>query len=850
MAIEETLRLNTADAERVIGRLERELEQVGKVTLDFDTAEFDRFRNLNLSVDADTSKADAELRDLRAQLGDMDLTLDTGVAVSELQQVGRAVDVLDRDLHGLDLGEVEGIDELNADLRRLRTTARNTAKGLDDVGGGSAKLGQGVGAATAQLRAFFAVAAGSAVVVKLGQALRDAIGDYTNLTESVNKARVVFGEGFEAVDQFATGAAQSAGLARGEALELTASLGNLLRTAGLTSTEAADLSVRFAQLGADLSSFNNIPVPEALEKIRSGLVGETEPLRTLGVLLSEARIQAEAAALGLGGLNRELSEAEKVQARASLIFKDTATAQGDFARTADSAANASRSVAAEFQNISEKVGEALLPVLQAVIDAAPELQDALRDLIPQLKIAASSVAGLVDELAGMAAGLVDAGFTAGLFFAGLKALINLDFDRFAQVSALADLNQSIKEGVDAADAFATVLLRLVEANQLTEESFDQLIAVSGLADDELAAGIRAAHERAQELGVTNQFIDVLIGKEADLVASERRLGAGFAASALAQRNFVAAAKTVIQPMTDIEAKAAEAGVSLSEFTQGLIDTGDESFRMVSPVEKTALALAELEGAVRASGEAFAETGEGLSGVVDAFTGAADQVDLSVDEFLENAENAVKQNRSFETSLAILAARGQTALAAELREKGPAAAKLAKDFVKNPADAIEADETLSGEARKLVGRLADTLKEEFEGIDSKAVGKDVLEGLLKGVTDPSLRAAILRALKDLSNDIAGTVRSTLVVSSPSKVFEEIGRDVIRGFRIGFENEQKGGFRFKIPELEGGGGSVAVAGAGPSIQLQINNPSTRDLSADAARLTAYQEAITGILFQRAS
>ncbi|MCV6900945.1 hypothetical protein OE165_28330, partial [Escherichia coli] len=78
----------------------------------------------------------------------------------------------------------------------------------------------------------------------------------------------------------------------------------------------------------DASSFYNVPLESALEKIRSGLVGEAEPLRAFGVLLSEAAVKQQALAMGVRPVNGELSEQEKVMARVELITKGLNKAQG------------------------------------------------------------------------------------------------------------------------------------------------------------------------------------------------------------------------------------------------------------------------------------------------------------------------------------------------------------------------------------------------------------------------------------------------------------------------------------------------------------------------------------------
>ena len=101
-------------------------------------------------------------------------------------------------------------------------------------------------------------------------------------------------------------------------MEATATFGNLFVALGLSQEAAATLSPDIVQLASDLASFNNIGVEEAVEKLRSGLVGEAEPLRTLGVNINEALVQAKALELGLVTSAGAATEAGKVQARYAL----------------------------------------------------------------------------------------------------------------------------------------------------------------------------------------------------------------------------------------------------------------------------------------------------------------------------------------------------------------------------------------------------------------------------------------------------------------------------------------------------------------------------------------------------
>jgi hypothetical protein len=195
------------------------------------------------------------------------------------------------------------------------------------------------------------------------------IGAASDLEESVNKSKVVFGDFADEVTDFAKTSAQSFGISRSAAHSYTATLGTILKGSGLAGDATAEMSVGMVKLAADMASFNNIPIDQALEKIRAGLVGESEPLRTVGVLLSEAAVQEKAYAAGIAETGAKLTDAQKVQARYQLIMEQTRDTQGDFTRTSGSLANQTRILGAEWENVQAILGRAMLPTVTRLAQA-------------------------------------------------------------------------------------------------------------------------------------------------------------------------------------------------------------------------------------------------------------------------------------------------------------------------------------------------------------------------------------------------------------------------------------------------------------------------------------------------
>lgn len=229
------------------------------------------------------------------------------------------------------------------------------------------------------------IGAATAAAYTAGRAIGGLANAASDVNESLNKNNVVFGQASRAASSFADTSAQSFGLSKRAALEATGAYGSMFRTIGLGEPVAAQMSVRLTQLAADMASFNNQDPSEMLQKLRSGLAGEAEPLRTVGVLLSEARVKEEAYAAGIAKRGAELTEAEKVQARYNLILKDTTLQHGDFARTSEGLANRQRHLSAEFDNLKVKIGEGLVGPMTGAVTITAGLIENVNKLVDLAK---------------------------------------------------------------------------------------------------------------------------------------------------------------------------------------------------------------------------------------------------------------------------------------------------------------------------------------------------------------------------------------------------------------------------------------------------------------------------------
>lgn len=270
------------------------------------------------------------------------------------------------------------IVELIADTSKLEKGFRDSAKAGQKWQASITGLGRSLKTAGA--------AAGAALGAReIVQGLGSAVNAASDLNEQANRSRVIFKQSAASIEAWSKTTADGFGLAQREALAAAGNFGSMLRTAGVATDEAARMSRALVELAADMASFNNQDPSEMLDRLRSGLAGEAEPLRRFGVFLSEAAVQQEAYRQGIAKTGTKLSEQQKVLGRYRLILKQTADQQGDFARTSDSLANQQRILNANWDEAKAELGQRLLPVMLEFVRELNEFIDELGEASRRVK---------------------------------------------------------------------------------------------------------------------------------------------------------------------------------------------------------------------------------------------------------------------------------------------------------------------------------------------------------------------------------------------------------------------------------------------------------------------------------
>ena len=217
-----------------------------------------------------------------------------------------------------------------------------------------------------------AKAIGSAFVTKqiieFGKA---AVGVASDLNEVQNVVDTTFGtEGAIKVNEWARNAAEAFGESELQAKQFTSTLGAMFKSMGVGQADMEEMSMSLAGLAGDMASFYNLDPTEAFEKLRSGISGETEPLKQLGINMSVANLEAFALSEGITTAYDSMTQAEQATLRYQYIMSATADAQGDFADTSDSLANQQRILQLEIQTLAAEIGQDLMPIAQEILTIA------------------------------------------------------------------------------------------------------------------------------------------------------------------------------------------------------------------------------------------------------------------------------------------------------------------------------------------------------------------------------------------------------------------------------------------------------------------------------------------------
>lgn len=195
----------------------------------------------------------------------------------------------------------------------------------------------------------------------------------SDLNESLNKVDVAFKNNANEIKNWSDTTLTKFGIAKGTALDMAAGFGDMATSMGLNTKQAADMSMKLVGLAGDLASFKNISIDVANTALTSVFTGETESLKKLGIVMTEANLQEYALSKGIKTRVKDMSEAEKVQLRYNFVMDKTINAHGDFERTGAGTANQMRIFQESLKQLAETFGQQLLPMITPIIQKLNEM---------------------------------------------------------------------------------------------------------------------------------------------------------------------------------------------------------------------------------------------------------------------------------------------------------------------------------------------------------------------------------------------------------------------------------------------------------------------------------------------
>lgn len=204
-------------------------------------------------------------------------------------------------------------------------------------------------------------------IVAISRTLGKAIAKYSEYVEDINLFSVAMWNFADKGAELAYRMQELLGVDSGQIMKYMAVFQNLTTSFGMAGDKAYILSSNLAQLGYDLASFHNLSIEESFQKLQAAISGELEPIRRLGVDISNARLQQELYNLGINTSINSLSQADKAQLRYIAILKQTSNAQMDMGRTLNSPANMMRVLKSQVEQLARTFGAIFIPALTAIL---------------------------------------------------------------------------------------------------------------------------------------------------------------------------------------------------------------------------------------------------------------------------------------------------------------------------------------------------------------------------------------------------------------------------------------------------------------------------------------------------
>lgn len=552
---------------------------------------------------------------------------------------------------------------LDADTRGLK----KGEKALDDVSRTANETAMRVGSSMKNIGlAFTAVATGAVALFAKGafQAAVDA-------QEMESAFDVVFGNMSADVRAWAEETGNAMGRSRQEIQRGALAFQELFGKA-LDPAKAAEMSKQFAVLTQDLASFKNLSNDIAQQKLFSGLTGEAEPLRAVGVFINDAAVKSKALEIGLKAVNGQFTDQQKIVARAALIQEQLANAQGDVIRTSDSAANKIKAAKAAYEELQVTIGNKLIPVVTPLIEQTTALINSfsvatgpISSVASGLQYVAENIGTVFRALTTLAVGfatykaaVISASLATTLLSGNFGLLAGTVVTATARFGLMAGAQVAYSGAAAAATSVTRSLTAALIANPFTAVAAALAVLVTGmwaLRDSQAAARAETnnlinslkglAQARSADFAIkrneAQQELNTLRERQSALEEQKRRL------ERVGSGRFL---RDVNSQLTQVGLQIVGIESKISQADRAFDEAGKSMSNIEVPAATAATSIAKV-------GKAASETTSPMQSFLDSIGGAEDRLELAreayrrgtitIAQYREEVERAERAVRKFD-----------------------------------------------------------------------------------------------------------------------------------------------------------------------------------------------------------
>lgn len=261
--------------------------------------------------------------------------------------------------------ELDGqTNQLNKDLKKVGNTG---SKAMNQISTGASKSSKSIDGLKLSLSKVAGILATAFSIHQLINIGKESINLASDLMEVQNVVDTAFGSMSQKMEDFADTAIETYGISKLTAKNIGSTYTAMARGIGQSLDEATDRALEMTGRVADIASFYNLSIDRANTIGRAVYSGETEPLKQIGVIMTENQLQTFALANGYSKLYKNMSAAEKLEVRQAYFLAQTNLAAGDFVKTQNSWANQTRILSERWKEFLSILGSGLIQILTPVL---------------------------------------------------------------------------------------------------------------------------------------------------------------------------------------------------------------------------------------------------------------------------------------------------------------------------------------------------------------------------------------------------------------------------------------------------------------------------------------------------